>query len=374
MAKFEKTQYQGIYKRIDNGIFYWRETIEGKENFKSTKSRKITEAKVIVRKWRQDISDGLVLTKKKITDVLDLGLDYYQNGDSAPKTIKYAERADKLLREYFKNSIVYLDSFEKNYRSFWAKYKKHAYERNMNNIGRMGNIDHEAGYFSFCLRLANQRGWCRKSFSKSDFPFKTYEKKAGRYVESHEIKALLDACLGRFYSEIRIEAGYLMGTRKTEFNLIELNHFIFEGNGDLSIWIPAENTKIRKERTVPVPHSIKEKLLEAYRRSRKEGGRYLIPQIRFPKGCTPEGVADYQKAGTQWDYTWRKIKKRAGVKCRFHDLKYTCSTNLINSGVPTPIVAQYVGTSEEVLNEIYIQTTKNSESIFRNALKSVTNP
>ena len=60
-----------------------------------------------------------------------------------------------------------------------------------------------------------------------------------------------------------------------------------------------------------------------------------------------------------WKEAWEKAKKRAGVilsgkaqeeeseslKCRFHDLRHTAVTRLLEGGVPYPVVASMMGWS-----------------------------
>lgn len=42
---------------------------------------------------------------------------------------------------------------------------------------------------------------------------------------------------------------------------------------------------------------------------------------------------------------WESAKKASGVKCRFHDLRHSACTRLIERGVPLPVVASLLGWS-----------------------------
>jgi len=46
-----------------------------------------------------------------------------------------------------------------------------------------------------------------------------------------------------------------------------------------------------------------------------------------------------------WKVAWIAAKKRAGVKCRFHDLRHTGCTRMLEGGVPYPVVASVMGWS-----------------------------
>jgi integrase len=46
-----------------------------------------------------------------------------------------------------------------------------------------------------------------------------------------------------------------------------------------------------------------------------------------------------------WKEAWEKAKRRANVKCRFHDLRHTGCTRMLEGGVPYPVVASIMGWS-----------------------------
>lgn len=46
-----------------------------------------------------------------------------------------------------------------------------------------------------------------------------------------------------------------------------------------------------------------------------------------------------------WKEAWEAAKKRAGVECRFHDLRHTGCTRMLEAGVPFAVVAEVMGWS-----------------------------
>lgn len=46
-----------------------------------------------------------------------------------------------------------------------------------------------------------------------------------------------------------------------------------------------------------------------------------------------------------WKEAWESAKKRAGVSVRFHDLRHTCVTRMLEAGVPLSVVASVMGWS-----------------------------
>ncbi len=52
-----------------------------------------------------------------------------------------------------------------------------------------------------------------------------------------------------------------------------------------------------------------------------------------------------RKPITSWKTAWVSAKKDAGVECRFHDLRHTTVTRLLERGVPFAVVATIMGWS-----------------------------
>jgi integrase len=46
-----------------------------------------------------------------------------------------------------------------------------------------------------------------------------------------------------------------------------------------------------------------------------------------------------------WKEAWEAAKKRSGVSCRFHDLRHTACTRMLESGAPLSVVATIMGWS-----------------------------
>lgn len=54
---------------------------------------------------------------------------------------------------------------------------------------------------------------------------------------------------------------------------------------------------------------------------------------------------DPAKPITSWKTAWSSAKATAGVECRFHDLRHTTVTRLLERGQPFPVVADIMGWS-----------------------------
>jgi len=47
----------------------------------------------------------------------------------------------------------------------------------------------------------------------------------------------------------------------------------------------------------------------------------------------------------RWKESWESVKIRAGVRCRFHDLRHTGCTRMLEAGVPFSVLATIMGWS-----------------------------
>lgn len=70
-----------------------------------------------------------------------------------------------------------------------------------------------------------------------------------------------------------------------------------------------------------------------------------------------------------WKEAWEKAKKRAQVECRFHDLRHTGCTRLLEGGVPYPVVASIMGWSAATTIRMAKRYGHIGQSIQRQAIE-----
>lgn len=87
----------------------------------------------------------------------------------------------------------------------------------------------------------------------------------------------------------------------------------------------------------------------------REPNHYVFPSEKYGlaqredehKGCTRTCIhsTDPRKPIGRWKEAWEAAKIRAGVQCRFHDLRHTGCTRMLEAGVRFSVVATIMGWS-----------------------------
>lgn len=171
---------------------------------------------------------------------------------------------------------------------------------------------------------------------------------AGRELSRAELRRLFRyAGPGlRFQMEIALK----MGLRLRE--MLRLRWDQFNWKRELVTFLPTD-TKTRRGRQVPIPPS----LIPKFRARRAAGGLYVFPSEKVPNRPSNSNRT-----------AWRRIKRKARVKCRWHDLRHTCATEMLRRGVTREVAARYLGMSSRILDRIYLHL--NTEDL-RKAVRTV---
>src|SRR5947207_1401759 len=67
--------------------------------------------------------------------------------------------------------------------------------------------------------------------------------------------------------------------------------------------------------------------------------------VLLETGATVAYDSDPTRPIGRWKEAWEAAKIRAGVQCRFHDLRHTGCTRMLEPGVPFSVVATIMGWS-----------------------------
>ena len=161
---------------------------------------------------------------------------------------------------------------------------------------------------------------CDDDFSFTNLPYKEQEKLLRKHNGEHAyLKPILIMALNT-------------AMRKGEILNMTWDCVNFEKNE-----ISALNTKNGKKNTIPMSSKLRKTLLELYKI--QNHNKYV-----FTNPYTGTKYTDIKKS-------FKTVCKLANVKnLRFHDLRHTGATRMVDAGVPLPVVKQ-------ILNHANIQTT-----------------
>jgi integrase len=170
----------------------------------------------------------------------------------------------------------------------------------------------------------------------------------GRAITTGEEKTLLAACHESrsrgLYTAVVIALN--TGMRETEIRTLKWRQIDFEGR---SIVVGKSKTAAGTGRHIPMNDRLTLALRTwANRFPDRQSDHYVFAAEQY-------GTPGEKKSGTHeedptqpigsWKTAWKNARKTACVACRFHDLRHSAVTRLLEAGVSFPIVASLLGWS-----------------------------
>ena len=95
---------------------------------------------------------------------------------------------------------------------------------------------------------------------------------------------------------------------------------------------------------------------------------YVFPSEQYHERGVVTDTDPTRPIGT-WKEGWEHAKERAGVTCRFHDLRHTCATRMLEGGVPFAVVASLMGWSASMAIKMGTRYGHIGQQAYRQALK-----
>jgi integrase len=215
----------------------------------------------------------------------------------------------------------------------------------MNRIKPGLNLNTQRKHFIQILFRAYRQGLIKTPPLKIPKPSKP--KDVGRELTDDEIVRIFKACKSQDL-KFQIKIALLTGMR-----LREILHLKWESLDlkSCTMFLPCDSTKTGKSRFFPFSFDL---FPEFERRSKKSHPVYVFPM-----------PSDLNRPQNDIGHLWERTLKRAGVKCRFHDLRHTAATRKIRAGNSLVIVSREMGMRVEVLEKIY--THLNVEDLRKSA-------
>jgi integrase len=92
--------------------------------------------------------------------------------------------------------------------------------------------------------------------------------------------------------------------------------------------------------------------------------------------CTPirRAFAGTTRPIGRWKEAWEAAKIRAKVQCRFHDLRHTGCTRMLEAGAPFPLIARIMGWSTATTVRMAKRYGHIGTAALRSAVESISVP
>jgi integrase len=156
----------------------------------------------------------------------------------------------------------------------------------------------------------------------------------GKVYKRSELARLLWNCRGFNRAlALQIRMAYTMGMRRSEICHLKWEMLDLERGW---VYLPAWflKTKRTADRAFPINQGVLRILRKI--RSRLPDNQFVF-QMSSGK-CLLRNTS-----------SWQRLRLRAGIEGRFHDLRHTCATNMLRAGVAEIVVCKLLGMTKEVL-------------------------
>jgi integrase len=176
----------------------------------------------------------------------------------------------------------------------------------------------------------------------------------GKALSQEEEKVLLRECRQSRSRSLYVAVEIALATcmRYSEIRLLRWNQLDFDRN---ELRVGASKTEHGEGRVIPLSQRARLVLnFWAERFPVRKPAEFVFPRERYGGKGKDEvfgfsGSVAYDTDPTRpvgdWKEGWEAAKKRAGVTCRFHDLRHSGCTRMLEAGVPFSVVSEIMGWS-----------------------------
>jgi integrase len=177
----------------------------------------------------------------------------------------------------------------------------------------------------------------------------------GHALSAKEETAMLAECLNSRSRSLYVAVMLALNTamRYSEIRLAQWKQVDFAGK---VLKVGKSKTETGSGRAIPLnPRILNVLEMWAAQFSDHHPDHFIFPFEKYGAAGRDEtfgftaGVVVYETDPTRpigdWKEGWEAAKKRAGVTCRFHDLRHTACTRMLEAGIAYPIVASIMGWS-----------------------------
>ncbi len=325
------------YKR--GGIWWYRFKFAGQTIRESTKSASRVVARDAERARRRELEEGFNgLTKPQRAQVFSAVAEQWLAAKSAhlaPRSITIECLNLKHLNPVFGNRLLCDISADDIAAYQVIRLKEGAAPKTVNlEIGTVRAI------------LRRNRLWANL---QPDVKMLRVREDVGRALTEDEESRLLDEC-GKSRSRSLYAAVALALNTCMRYSEIRLLHWYQLDLRKGVITVGSSKTEAGDGRVIPINERLRTVLefwADMFSARRPED--FVFPAEKY--GAAGDSfqpcvyAVDLRKPIGDWKKAWETAKERAGVQCRFHDLRHTGCTRMLERGVPFPVVSEVMGWS-----------------------------
>jgi integrase len=256
------------------------------------------------------------------------------------RSFKTVREQLKMLRDYFEKQKV-RSITHGGIQKF--KLNRLATETKQHRPRSIARVNRELALLRRILSIAHREGWIlRNPFTSGDSLISVAdEQRRERILSPEEESKLLNACTGRC-SHLRpiIVCALDTGMRQGEMLKLRWSDIDFENE---TILVRAFNTKVMRERILAMTPRLKSELSMLYPRTLQNSDALIF------------GIKNNVKR------SFSTVRKAIGLKdIRFHDLRHTAATRLVQGHMPLSEVGRILGHTQS--NTTYRYVNANLET------------
>ena len=320
-------------------------------------------------------------TKSKDDDILfadfmERWLDVVKGSITTVTYSSYANMVKVIIAPYFREKNITLKGLQ-------AKDIQDFYQEQLNRVKASTVIHyhaniHKALKYAVKLELISNNPADRVERPKQ-------EKFQGSFYSSEELNDLFDAVAGTRL-ELAVLLGAFYGLRRSEIvglkwdaidfkkNTITINHTVTSCNLDGKCVVLAKDTTKTKSsrRTLPLVPFFRDKLLNI--KSQQEANKKLCGRSYnkdYLDYIYVDEIGDRIKPNYITGQFPKLLEKQGFRRIRFHDLRHSCASLLLASGVPMKNIQEWLGHSDfSTTANIYAHLAYSSKLTSASAMES----
>jgi len=349
-----------IYRPTKDTKVWWYDFIfEGQRVRESSKSRSKTFAKEAERARRREMEESYHGVKRRDRAKL---FAIAAEDALALKDLTLSPSSQRIERSNLKHLLPYFA--KRLVTDIQAKDVSKYQQARLSENASPKTVNLEVGTLRSILR--RNRVWAQ---IQQDVRMLSTREDIGYALSDEEEAALLSACLisrsRSLYAAVTLALN--TGMRYSEVRLLQWKQVDFATR---VLRVGKSKTQSGTDRVIPLNARILGILeVRAEQFPARQPGHYVFPTEKYGAkgerqsfGFTAEATvydSDPTKPVGNWKEAWEKARIRAGrilkgegeeelpspLKCRFHDLRHTAVTRLLEGGIPYPVVANMMGWS-----------------------------